>query len=129
MMKFVPKDVDEYISNFPVEVQEKLSSIRAIIRENAPDAEEKISYQMPAYILHGMLLYFAGYKNHIGFYPSTSGIIAFKKGLSIYKGAKGSVQFPLDQPLPLSLIAEIVRFRVIENFEKVSLKQTKKKGK
>jgi len=115
-----PKDIDEYISMFPDNIQELLKEIRATIKEAAPEAEEIISYQMPAYKFHGMLIYFAAFKNHIGLYPRVSGIETFKEELSVYKGAKGSVQFPLNKPLPLDLISRIVKFRVAEN-----LKQSK----
>ena len=114
------KDIDEYISMFPDNIQELLKEIRATIKEAAPEAEEIISYQMPAYKFHGMLIYFAAFKNHIGLYPRVSGIETFKEELSVYKGAKGSVQFPLNKPLPLDLISRIVKFRVAEN-----LKQSK----
>ena len=112
-----PKDVDEYISMFPENIRELLKEIRATIKEAAPEAEEVISYQMPAYRFYGMLIYFAAFKNHIGLYPGVSGIETFKEELSVYKGAKGSVQFPLNKPLPLDLIARIVKFRVRENME------------
>ena len=115
-----PKDVDEYISKFPDNIQVLLKEMRATIKEAAPEAAEVISYQMPAYKYRGMLIYFAAFKNHIGLYPRVSGIEAFKEELSVYKGAKGSVQFPLNKPLPLDLIARIVKFRVTEN-----LKQSK----
>jgi uncharacterized protein YdhG (YjbR/CyaY superfamily) len=111
-------NVDLYIASFPTETQVKLRQMRSTILRAAPLAEEVISYKMPAYKLNGMLVYFAGYKNHIGFYPTARGIEAFKEQLSIYKGAKGSVQFPLDQPLPVKLIASIVKYRVNENMEK-----------
>jgi uncharacterized protein YdhG (YjbR/CyaY superfamily) len=116
--KPVPQNVDDYIAVFPKEVQSKLAVVRAAVLKAAPVAEEIISYQMPAYKLNGMLVYFAGYKNHIGFYPGAAGIEAFKKELSAYKGAKGSVQFPHELPLPLSLISKIVKFRVKQNLEK-----------
>lgn len=119
-----PKSVDEYIAGFPDETKILLQQIRKAIKDAAPEVEEVISYQMPAYKYFGMLVYFAGYKNHIGFYPTASGIIAYKKQLSRYKGAKGSVQFPLEKPLPLKLISDIVRFRVNENLIK---KQSKSK--
>ena len=116
------KNIDEYISGFPKNVQTLLQDVRTTIRKAAPLAEEVISYQMPAFKYHGMLVFFAGYKNHIGFYPTSSGISAFKKELSAYKGAKGSVQFPIDSPMPLSLINKIVKFRVKENLEKANAK-------
>ncbi|MGO4531739.1 iron chaperone [Paenibacillus sp. 2TAF8] len=110
--------VDEYIDAFPTDVQLKLQMLRQIIRDAAPLAEEKISYKMPTYAQHGNLVHFAAYTKHIGFYPAPSGILAFKEQLSRYKGAKGSVQFPLDEPLPENLIREIVEFRVKENVGK-----------
>ena len=122
-----PKNIDEYIARFPADVQEKLTKLRAMIRGAAPDAEEKISYQMPTFTLAGNLVHFAAYKNHIGFYPTPSGIEKFKSELSVYKGAKGSVQFPLDQPIPYDLVREIVIFRVQENLEKAAAKQKKRK--
>ena len=115
MNRNVPEDVDEYISGFPEEVQKRLKKIREIIKKEAPDAKEVISYAMPAYKLNGMLLYYAGFKNHIGFYPMASGIAKFKKEISEYKSAKGSVQFPHNKPFPLVLIGEIVKYRVTEN--------------
>ena len=115
--------INEYIAGFPKQVQEILEKLRATIRKAAPEAEEIISYQMPAFKYHGMLVYFAGHKNHIGFYPTPSGIEAFKKELSVYEGAKGSVQFPIDKPLPLGLVTKIVKFRVKENLEMAKLKK------
>ena len=117
-MTAIATDVDEYISGFPPATRAMLQQLRETIRNAAPDADEVISYAMPAYKLNGMLVYFAGYAKHIGFYPGAGGIAAFKKELSIYKGAKGSVQFPLDQQLPLTLITRIVKFRVKQNLEK-----------
>jgi uncharacterized protein YdhG (YjbR/CyaY superfamily) len=115
--KTIPKSTDEYISQFAGKQQKALQEIRKAIKSAAPQAEEVISYSMPAYKLNGMLVYFAGYENHIGFYPTPSGIEAFKKELAIYKSAKGSVQFPIDQPLPLALIKKMVQFRIKENTE------------
>jgi uncharacterized protein YdhG (YjbR/CyaY superfamily) len=109
------KTMDEYIKTFPEHVQNILKKMRATIREAAPDAEEAISYQIPTFRLNGNLVHFAAYKNHIGFYPAPSGIEAFKKELSPYKGAKGSVQFPIDKPVPYDLVKKIVLFRVKEN--------------
>lgn len=120
-----PINVDEYISAFPVETKILLEQLRSTIKKAAPKAEEVISYGMPAYKINGMLVYFAGYKKHIGFYPTSSGIAHFKKDLSIYKGAKGSVQFPLDKKLPLALISKIVKFRLAENSEKAKSKKQK----
>ena len=119
------KSIDDYISKFPSEVQERLESIREVIRKAAPDAEETIGYGIPTYKLNGKnLVHFGGFKNHIGFYPTPNGITAFEKELSKYGGAKGSVQFPLDQPLPTALITKIVKFRVKEGI--ITKKQTKK---
>ena len=119
--------IDEYIVQFPIEIQEILETLRKVIKELAPNAEEKISYQMPTFALHGNLVHFAAYKNHIGFYPSASGIAAFKHQLSEYKTSKGTVQFPLDKPLPYELISEIVKFRIAENRKKAEDKLKKKK--
>lgn len=119
--------MDEYIVTFPEEIQKILEELRATIKAAAPDAEEKISYQMPTFALKGNLVHFAAYKNHIGFYPTSTGIRAFKKELSIYEGAKGSVQFPIDKPLPLKLITKIVKFRVAENLKHAEIKSRKKK--
>lgn len=115
-----PKDIDAYIADFPKEVQEILQTIRRTIRQAAPDAEETISYRIPAFTVKGVLVYFAAFKKHVGFYPRASGIAKFKKELSAYKSAKGSVQFPLDKPIPYELIARIVKFRVKENLGKAS---------
>ena len=123
----VAKNTDEYISAFPNNVQKLLKQMRNTIKKAAPQAAETISYAMPTFTLNGNLVHFAGYKNHIGFYPAPSGIEAFKKELSVYAGAKGSVQFPLDKPLPLELITKIVAFRVAENMEK-ALKKTSKQS-
>ncbi len=122
-----PKDIDEYIAGFPNEVQEMLEKIRLTISKAAPDAAEAISYQMPTFKLNGNLVHFAAYKNHIGFYPTPSGIQAFKEELSVYAGAKGSVQFPLNQPIPFALIGKIVKFRVKENLERAAAKAKQKK--
>jgi uncharacterized protein YdhG (YjbR/CyaY superfamily) len=121
----IPKNFEEYFSGFPEEVQVKLEALRQTINKAAPGAEEVISYQMPAYKYHGMLVYFAAFKNHIGFYATPTGHEAFKKELSVYKEGKGSVQFPLDQPLPLSLVTKIVKFRVKENMEREKEKKKK----
>jgi len=117
MMSNKPKDIDEYITSFSKEIQIILEKVRATIKEAAPDAKETIKYAMPTFTLKGNLVHFAAFKNHIGFYPAPTGIKAFENELSLYKGAKGSVQFPLDKPMPLSLITEIVKFRVKENLE------------
>jgi len=110
--------VDSYIKSFPEKVQCLLNQIRSVIKENAPDADESIAYQMPAYKTNGKpLIYFAGFRNHIGFYATPTGHTEFSKELSGYKQGKGSVQFPLDKPMPLELIGRIVRFRVNENLK------------
>jgi uncharacterized protein YdhG (YjbR/CyaY superfamily) len=109
--------IDEYIATFPKDVQKILTTLRNAVQAAAPDAQERISYRMPAFFLKGNLVYFAAFKHHIGFYPTSSGILAFKKELSVYKGAKGSIQFPIDKPLPLDLISKIVKFRVAENLK------------
>ena len=119
--------IDEYITTFPVEIEAILQELRTTIKAAAPEAEEKISYQMPTFALKGNLVHFAAYPNHIGFYPAPSGITAFAAELSRYKRAKGSVQFPLDEPLPLELISRIVAFRVAENLQKAAEKGHKKK--
>lgn len=126
--KFSIENVNQYISTFPESTQELLQQMRSIIRSAAPQAEEVISYQMPAFRLHGVLVYFAGYKNHIGFYPTPSGIQKFKQELSVFKNSKGAAQFPLNKPLPIQLIKRIVSFRVRENLEKAQLKSTNKKS-
>ncbi|MGZ6281558.1 MAG: iron chaperone [Ktedonobacteraceae bacterium] len=109
------KNIDEYIAMFPENVQHKLKEIKSAIKESAPEAEEAISYGMPAFKLNGILVWFAAYKKHIGFYPTHSGILAFEENLSAYKHSKGAVQFPIDGPIPLDIVREIVRFRVKEN--------------
>jgi len=112
------KTVDEYIDAFPEDVRAILNELRQTIKETAPEARETISYQMPTFTLNGNLVHFAAFKQHIGFYPTPTGIDAFKEDLSRYKGARGSVQFPIDQPLPLPLIRRIVEYRVQENLKK-----------
>ncbi len=119
--------IDEYIATFPKETQKILEELRATIQAAAPAAEERISYQMPAFYLKGNLVYFAALRNHIGFYPTSSGILAFKNELSVYEGTKGAVRFPMGKPLPLKLIRKIVRFRVAENLKKARIKSSKKK--
>ena len=113
-----PTTIDEYISQFPEDVQRILVKIRAVIRESAPEAVERISYHMPGFYLNGSLVWFGVHRHHIGFYPTGSGIEAFKEELSAYKWSKGAVQFPLDQPMPYELIRKIVKFRVAENLAK-----------
>lgn len=118
-----PKTIEEYIAGFPPEVQQILQQIRATIRKAAPDAVEAIKYQIPTFVLNGNLVHFGAFKKHVGFYPAPSGIEAFKNELSRYEGAKGSVQFPFDKPMPLALISRIVKFRVKESQEKAARKK------
>lgn len=117
-------NVDEYLAGFPAEVREAMQQVRAAIKTAAPEAEETIAYAMPAYRLNGPLVYFAGYKNHVGFYATPTGHEAFGEELSRYRQGKGSVQFPLDEPMPLDLIARIVKFRVAENLAKPKKKKS-----
>lgn len=114
MKEAAPKNFDEYVGGFPREVQQRLRQMRATIRQAAPDAEETISYRIPAFRQKKMLVWYAAYTGHIGLYPGASGIAAFAAELSAYKSAKGSVQFPFDEPLPLELVSRIVAFRVNE---------------
>ncbi len=117
------KSIAEYIQLFPKDVQTILEQVRQTIQKAAPKAEETIKYQLPTFTLEGNLVYFAAHKNHIGFYPMPSGIEKFKKELSKYKGAKGSVQFPLDKLIPYDLISKIVKYRVKENLAKAAKKK------
>ena len=110
--------IDEYISSFPKSIQKMLEEIRVTIRKAAPDAVEAISYAIPTFKLNGNLVHFAAFKNHIGFYPTPNGIEEFEKELSAYKQGKGSVQFPIDKPIPLNLISKIVKYRVKRNLGK-----------
>ena len=118
--------IDEYIATFPKETQRILEELRATIKAAAPEAEEKISYQMPTFALKGNLVHFAAFKKHIGFYPVPTGIEEFKNELSVYEGGKGSVKFPLDKPIPFRLISRIVKFRVKENLERAEAKGKKR---
>jgi uncharacterized protein YdhG (YjbR/CyaY superfamily) len=121
-----PKTIDEYIAGFPPDVQAILQEIRRTIREAAPEAQEAIKYRMPTFTLKGNLVHFAAFKKHIGLYPTPTGVEEFKNELSAYKGAKGSVQFPLDKPIPYGLISRIVRFRVGETLRRAQVKGKKK---
>ena len=121
-----PRTIDEYIAGFPPEVQDVLKKIRETIKRAAPDAEEKISYQMPTFALEGNLVHFAAFKNHFGFYPTSSGTAEFRKELCVYAGSKGSVQFPKDKPVPFALIGRIVKFRVRENLARAEAKRRKR---
>jgi uncharacterized protein YdhG (YjbR/CyaY superfamily) len=119
--------IDEFIAIFPKDVREILEKVRETIRKAAPEAEETIGYGIPTFVLKGNLVHFAAYKNHIGFYPTSSGIARFKDELTAYKTSRGTVQFPLDKPIPYDLISKIVAFRVKENLEKAEVKVKKKK--
>jgi len=121
------KDIDEYIAGFPKDVQKILKKIRATIKKAAPKAEEAISYQIPTFNFHGYLIYFAAYKNHIGVYPAPRGVEGFKKGLARYGAGKGTLRFPLDEPVPYDLITKIVEFRAKQNVEKAKIKAKGKK--
>ena len=121
-----PSTIDEYIREFPRDVQKKLSDLRATIRRAAPDAVEKISYRMPTFFQKKNLVHFAAFRNHIGFYHAASGIASFAGELSGYATSKGAVQFPIDEPLPLPLVTRIVKFRVAENEAKASRKAAAK---
>jgi uncharacterized protein YdhG (YjbR/CyaY superfamily) len=116
--KRVFKTIDEYIATFPKNVQGILEEMRDAIRESAPQAEEVISYQIPAFKLNGNLVYFAAFKNHIGFYPTSSGVEKFKKELSGFEVSKGTIRFPINKPIPFDLVKKIVRYRVKENLGK-----------
>lgn len=122
------EEIERYIESFSPEVQAKLREMRAVISKAAPTATEKMAYQMPTFYLNGNLVHFAAYARHIGFYPTPSGIESFKSELERYKNAKGSVQFPLDEPLPVELIEKIVKFRVEENSAKAAAKPRMPKG-
>lgn len=123
----IASSIDEYIADFPADIQDILQQVRRTIQETAPEAKETISYAMPTFTLYGNLVHFAGYKKHIGFYPTPTGVEQFRERLSVYKGAKGSVQFPLEQPMPYDLIRDIVLYRVEENIKKAEVKGKKKK--
>ena len=116
--KTAPTTIDEYIAHCPAEVQPLLNQIRTVIHEAAPEAVERISYQMPGFYQKGMLVWFGGFKDHISFFPTGSGVEAFKAELTQYKLAKGTIQFPLDQPIPFDLIRKIVKYRLEENLNK-----------
>ena len=124
--KAASQTIAEYIAGFPPKTQAILKKVRQTIRQAAPGAEEAIKYQAPTFILNGNLVHFAAFKAHLGFYPTPSGIEQFKRELSAYESAKGSVQFPLDQPIPYDLISRIVKFRVKENLERAEAKRKKK---
>ncbi|AXI11111.1 hypothetical protein CV093_06715 [Oceanobacillus sp. 143] len=121
--KLTFETIDEYISQFPNDIQEKLNTLRAIIKDAAPAAQEKISYQMPTFALKGNLIHFAAYKHHIGLYPGASGVAAFEKELAGYKTSKGTVQIPIEEQLPSELIGKIVKFKVDENMNKAEARR------
>ena len=127
LSKVIPSTVDEYIAAFPKEVQKILIQLRKKIKTAAPTAEEVISYQMPGYKQNGMLVFFAAYEKHIGFYPTASGIEKFKKEIKKYNWSKGAVQFPIDRKLPLGLVSKIVKYKVKENENKFLLNTKKSK--
>ena len=120
--------IDEYTAGFPKDVQKILEQVRATIKKAAPEAEENISYGIPTFVLKGNLVHYAAFKNHIGFYPTPAGTEEFKKELAVYKTGKGSVQFPLDQPMPLDLITKIVKFRIGKNPAKAKTKKRRAKA-
>ena len=119
-----PSTIDEYIRGYPPDVRKKLSDLRATIRKAAPDAVEKISYRMPTFFQKKNLVHFAAYDHHIGFYPAASGIAAFRDEMTQYVTSKGAVQFPIDEPLPLKLVARVVKFRVAENEARTGARKT-----
>jgi uncharacterized protein YdhG (YjbR/CyaY superfamily) len=114
---------DEYIARFPDGIQKKLAEMRAVIRAAAPQATEKISYQIPTFYLQGNLVHFAAFKDHLSFFPASSGIAAFTDEMKAYKTAKGTLQIPLDQPLPVDLLTRIVKFRLAENLDRAAKKK------
>lgn len=122
-----PANIDEYIASFDSEIQNLLELFRGTVKQVAPEATETISYGMPAFKQNGMLIWFAAHTNHIGFYPRASAIEKFRKELSDFKSAKGSVQFPMNKPLPVDIIRQIVQFRLMENMQKIVVKKTKAK--
>ena len=122
-----PKNIDEYIAGYPRDVQLILEKVRATIRKAAPKAGEAIKYQLPTFVQEGNLVHFGAFKHHIGFYALPSGNAKFQEELSVYEGGKGSVQFPLDKPVPLGLVAKIVKFRLSENLARAAAKKKKKR--
>ena len=122
-----PPDIDGYILQFAADVQAVLEEVRATIRRAAPDAKEVISYQMPAFKQHGILVYFAAWKKHVGLYPPISGDKALEKAIARYAGPKGNLQFPLDEPIPLDLIERIVKLRVKQDAEKAAARRKRRK--
>ena len=127
MQKSPPSSIDEYIQAYPVDIQTRLQAMRSAIHAAAPEAQEKISYQMPTFYLNGNLVHFAAHKEHIGFYPAPQGVDEFRDELARFKGGKGSVQFPHDQPLPLDLVTRIVKFRAGQNRARLSERKDRNK--
>jgi uncharacterized protein YdhG (YjbR/CyaY superfamily) len=127
MKNKVPETIDEYIAGFPKDIQTMLKRVRATVKKAAPKATEAIKYAIPAFVLNGNLIFFAAFKKHISVYPAPRGVESFKKELSAYEGGKGTVQFPVDKPLPLALISKIVKFRVMKNLEAAAAKSKKSK--
>jgi uncharacterized protein YdhG (YjbR/CyaY superfamily) len=121
----IAKSIDDYITHFPIDIQKKLQSIRELISKNSPGATEKISYGIPTFALHGNLVHFAAYKDHIGFYPGSSALIQFQKELQTYETAKGTIRLPLDQAIPTKLLTKIIQFCVESNLEKQMNKKLK----
>ncbi len=121
-----PKNIDQYIAGFPSDVRETLEKIRMTIRKAAPDAEEAIKYQLPTFVLKGNLVHFGAFRQHIGFYPTSTATAKFAKELSAYEGAKGSVKFAFDKPIPFALISRIVKFRAKENLDRAAARAKKK---
>lgn len=121
MKNKVAENIDEYISGFPKDIQKHLKEMRATIKKAAPEAKEVIKYAIPTFVLNGNLVSFAAFKNHIGFYPAPRGVAEFEKALSKYEGAKATARFPIDEPLPLSLISKMVKFLVKRSFEKTKI--------
>src|SRR5687768_668108 len=128
MQNVQAENIDQYIASFPKDIQRLLKQMRTTIQKAAPKADEAIKYAIPTFVLNGNLVHFAAFKNHIGFYPAPGGIEAFKEELSVYEGSKGAVKFPLDKPLPLKLITQIVKFRAAQNLEKAKPKAKEKKS-
>jgi uncharacterized protein YdhG (YjbR/CyaY superfamily) len=127
-MKNAPvQNIDEYIADFPEDIQQLLNKVRETIKKTAPHAEETIKYAIPTFTFKGNLVHFAAYKNHIGFYPAPRGVSGFKEALAAYEGGKGTVQFPFDKPLPIALIRRMVKYNVARNLEKEKLKLKTKK--
>ena len=118
MTKTRPKTIDDYIAGYPKDAQRLLQKMKLTIRKAAPKSEERISYSMPAFDQDGILVWFAAFKEHIGFYPKTSAITSFKKDLTKYEVSKGTIRFPMDKPLPVSLVSRIVKYRIKENRDK-----------